>query len=64
MRTSGPDLPSGRRFASTGQMVPSAVFSEQTRIIVDASWVATRSAVWSSPPSTGSPTKITSTSLT
>ena len=67
MRTSGPFLPSGRRLASTGQMVPSAVVSEQTRIIVAASWVAVRSARCSSSgsvPSGAAPTKTTSTSLT
>ncbi len=54
----------GRRLASTGQIVPSRVCSEQTCIIVEASWVAARSAGWSGCPSTGSATKTTSTSLT
>ena len=64
MRTSGPALPSGRSAASTGQMVPSAVWSEQIRIRFEASWVAARIAACSSAPSAGSTTKITSTSLT
>ena len=54
MRTSGPALPSGRSAASTGQMVPSAVWSEQARIRWPASWVATRAATCSSTPSAGS----------
>ena len=41
MRVSGPALPSGRSAASTGQMVPSPVCSEQIRIRWLASWVAT-----------------------
>ena len=64
VRTSGPDLPSGRSAASTGQMVPSAVCSEQARISWVASWVAARVATASEAPSTGSCTKITSTSET
>ncbi len=69
MRTSGPFLPSGRRLASTGQMVPSAVVSEQIRIMRAASRVAARSAAVSSAAascggSAGSATKITSTSET
>ncbi len=40
VRTSGPALPSGRSAASTGQIVPSPVWSEQTRIRLLASWVA------------------------
>ena len=68
VRTSGPALPSGRSAASTGQIVPSAVLSEQTCIIADASWVAIRRALSSQPGSSASPagsaTKITSTSLT
>lgn len=64
MRTSGPLRPSGRRLASTGQMVPSTVVSEQIRIRCEASRVAAWSALRSSAPSAGSPTKITSTSET
>ena len=54
VRTSGPALPSGRNAASTGQIVPSAVCSEQARIRWVASWVATRDASDSTAPSTGS----------
>ena len=64
MRTSGPLRPSGRRLASTGQMVPSAVVSEQMRIRREASREAAWSAADSSVPSVGSATKMTSTSET
>ncbi len=64
MRTSGPFLPSGRRLASTGQMLPSTVVSEQIRIMCEASLVAAGSALPSSAPDAASPTKMTSTSET
>ena len=64
MRTSGPDLPSGRSAASTGQSVPSPVWAEQIRIAAAASWVAVFSAGASGSPSSGSATNSTSTSLT
>ena len=69
MRTSGPFLPSGRSAASTGHSVPSPVAAEQARIRLVASWVPTDTAAVSSggppsPPSAGSTTKMTSTSLT
>ncbi|CAM5674586.1 hypothetical protein SRIMM317S_00113 [Streptomyces rimosus subsp. rimosus] len=64
MRTSGPLRPSGRRLASTGQIVPSAVTSEHTRIIRPASRVAAWRALGSSVPSRASATKMTSTSET
>ena len=64
VRTSGPDLPSGRRAASTGQRVPSPVLAEQARIMPVARAVATVSARSSSTPSAGSATKMTSTSDT
>ena len=54
----------GRRAASTGQMVPSPVCSEQIRIIVEASCAAAREAVSSAVSPTGSCTNTTSTSLT
>ena len=64
MRTSAPCLPSGRRFASTSQIVPSGVAAVQARISPVASEVAAESARDSSAPSAASATKITSTSLT
>ena len=53
MRTSGPALPSGRRFASTCQMVPAAVCAEHTRLSALASLVAMPIATAGS--QTGSP---------
>ncbi len=53
MRTSGPAFPSGRRAASTGQIVPSRVCSEHTCIRCPASWAATRAAAASSASSGG-----------
>ena len=53
--------------ASTCQMVPSAVVAEQARISPAASrsrWPAQRVASSSAPASTGSATKMTSTSVT
>ena len=44
-------MPSGRSAASTGQMVPSPVWSPQIRIRWEASWVAARRAAGSSAPS-------------
>jgi hypothetical protein len=59
VRTSGPEPPSGRRPASTGQAT-----SAQTRIISLARRVAVRSAGSSASPGSGSATNTTSTSLT
>lgn len=64
MRTRGPLRPSGRKLASTGQMEPSTVVSEQIRIRWEASFVADLRALCSGVPSVGSATKITSTSET
>ena len=63
MRTSGPSRPSGRRFGSTGKMLPSGVDRAQTPIIPAARRLAVPSAAVSSSSLTGSATKITSTSL-
>ena len=64
VRTSAPDRPSGRRFASTSQMVPSAVCAPHNRMVAAARVEAVRSASASSTPGPGSATKMTSTSLT
>ncbi len=64
MRTSAPCLPSGRRAASTSQMVPSAVTAVHARVSPVASAVAAVSAADSSAPGAASATKMTSTSLT
>ena len=64
VRTRAPCFPSGRRLASTSQMVPSGVDAVQARMSPVASEVATDIARDSSAPSAASATKMTSTSLT